>query len=374
MPGLLGARGRWSRKGDLAPMKMLVTTIDHLEARASVPGPPSPCNQSIGGGPRLVAAAGFIDIGNSIVVAIRRWEEQCIAYAERLMPMLQHARNANAALASMTVAMPSGPIAIEELLIHLLSHLEPAELAHASAACAFWRLAARQVVLSSSWLSRILGAWGMRLQVAGELGVTIDVDYAALEPFYDGQPSGTGLRCLRAVAASEVIVEYAGIALPAKPSDGTYALAITFNDVREAAMSLMNTPHDNLSSVVVHPAAVESLRKWVLNASLDSLQSVWTPTDGSSLGRPGPACLEFIQHLHKELPLVLDARVFGNVSRFIKDDCEAPNCAIGWTAASILAGQPHAYVVALQDIAAGVELSMDYGEHYDRHWLPGPEP
>ena len=259
------------------------------------------------GGPRLVAAAGFIDIGNSIVVAIRRWEEQCIAYAERLMPMLQHARNANAALASMTVAMPSGPIAIEELLIHLLSHLEPAELAHASAACAFWRLAARQVVLSSSWLSRILGVWGLRLQVAGELGVTIDVDYAALEPFYDGQPSGTGLRCLRAVAASEVIVEYAGIALPAKPSDGTYALAITFNDVREAAMSLMNTPHDNLSSVVVHPAAVESLRKWVLNASLDSLQSVWTPTDGSSLqlGRPGRACLEFINHLHQELPLVL---------------------------------------------------------------------
>ena len=306
MPGLLGARGRWSRKGDLAPMKMLVTTIDHLEARASVPGPPSPCNQSIGGGPRLVAAAGFIDIGNSIVVAPQE-EEQCIAYAERLMPMLQHARNANAALASMTVAMPSGPIAIEELLIHLLSHLEPAELAHASAACAFWRLAARQVVLSSSWLSRILGVWGLRLQVAGELGVTIDVDYAALEPFYDGQPSGTGLRCLRAVAASEVIVEYAGIALPRKPADGTYALAITFNDVREAAMSLMNTPHDNLSSVVVHPAAVESLRKWVLNASLDSLQSVWTPTDGSSLqlGRPGRACLEFINHLHQELPLVL---------------------------------------------------------------------
>ena len=46
--------------------------------------------------------------------------------------------------------------------------------------------------------------------------MTIDVDYAALEPFYEGQPSGTGLRCLRAVATSEVVVEYAGIALPAR--------------------------------------------------------------------------------------------------------------------------------------------------------------
>ena len=81
--------------------------------------------------PRLVAAAGFIDIGNSVVVA-PMVEEQCISRAVRLMPMLQHARNAKAALeptpAGTHVAMPCGPIALEDILIHLLSHLEPAEL------------------------------------------------------------------------------------------------------------------------------------------------------------------------------------------------------------------------------------------------------
>ena len=324
--------------------------------------------ESTGGGTRLVAASGFIDIGNSVAVAPDA--EQCIAYAERLMPMLQHARNAKAALqrpipasgALFDVAMPSGPIAIEDVLIHLLSHLEPAELAHASAACAFWCLAARQVVLSSTWLSRVLGSCGMQLQVAGELGMTIDVDYAALEPFYDGQPSGTGLRCLHAVAASEVIVEYAGIALPTNPEDGTYALAIEYRDVQNAAMSLMNTPHDDISSVVIHPAAVKSLRKWMLKASLGP------DVDPGGL-KAKDAGDAFVHKLYCELPRVLDASVFGNVSAFIKDDRDAPNCAIGWTAASILAGQPHAYVVALQDIAAGVEVSIDYGDNYDRHWL-----
>ena len=41
---------------------------------------------------------------------------------------------------------------------------------------------------------------GMRLQVAGELGVTIDVDYAASSP--SSASRRTGLRCSRAVAAS----------------------------------------------------------------------------------------------------------------------------------------------------------------------------
>ena len=318
-------------------------------------------DQPTGGGdqrPRLVAAAGFIDIGNSVVVAPEA-EEQCIACAVRLLPMLQHARNAKAALeatpAGTNVAMPCGPIALEDILIHLLSHLEPAELGHASATCTFWRLAARQVMLSSSWLSRILGACGMRLQVAGALGMTIDVDYAALEPFYEGQPSGTGLRCLRAVATSEVVVQYAGIALPAHPSVATYALGLEMTDVQSAVMKI---PHDDLSSVVVHPAAAESLHKWVLEESLGP--------HGLDSNR---CCDAFVINLYRELPRALDARVFGNVSRFIKDETEAPNCAIGWTTESILAGQPHAYVVALQDIAAGVELSMDYGKYYDRHWL-----
>ena len=344
----------------------LVTTIDQLEARASIPGPPPPCNQVTGGGPRLVAADGFIDIGNSVVVA-PQVEKQCIAYAVRLMPMLQHAQAALERPTPASTTVASGPIEIEDVLVHLLSHLEPAELAHASAACAFWCLAARQVVLSSTWLSRVLGSCGMQLQVAGELGMTIDVDYAALEPFYDGQPSGTGLRCLRAVAASEVIVEYAGITLPANPSveskgdASTYGLAVERDDVENAAMSLMNTPHDDLSSMVIHPAAAESLRKWMLEASLD-------PT-----GRQAWSCREtFIRNLYEELPRAVDARVFGNVSRFIKDETEAPNCAMGWTTASILAGQPHAYVFALQDIAAGVELSVDYGKYYDRHWLRAP--
>ena len=262
--------------------------------------------------------------------------------------------------------MPCGPIALEDILIHLLSHLEPAELGDASATCAFWRLAARQVVLSSAWLSRILGACGMRLQVAGALGMTIDVDYAALEPFYEGQPSGTGLRCLRAVATSEVVVEYAGIALPARPSGATccnYALGLEITDVQSAVIKI---PPDDLSSVVTHPAAAESLRKWVLEEKpLDpnGLQAVDPHGYGSS-----PCCDAFVSNLYRELPRALDARVFGNVSRFIKDETEAPNCAIGWTTESILAGQPHAFVVALQDIPAGVELSMDYGKYYDRHW------
>ena len=204
--------------------------------------------------------------------------------------------------------------------------------------------------------------------------MTIDVDYAALEPFYEGQPSGTGLRCLRAVAASETIVQYAGIKLPDNPSggprlrDNTYALGLERSDVQSAVMKI---PPDDLSSVVTHPAAAESLRKWVLEEeSLDP--NVWAP--GRNSWNPhgydrGPCFDAFIDNLSRELPEALDARVFGNVSRFIKDETEAPNCAIGWTTESILAGQPHAYVVALQDIAAGVELSIDYGKGYDRHWL-----
>ena len=331
-------------------------------------------DQPTGGGnqlPRFVAAAGFIDIGNSVVVAPEA-EEQCIACAVRLMPMLQHARNAKAALeatpAGTNVAMPCGPIALEDILIHLLSHLEPAELGQASAACTFWRLAARQVVLSSPWLSRSISACGIQLQVAGELGVAVDVDYAALEPFHDGQPSGTGLRCLRSVAASEVVVEYAGIALPACPSVSTYALGLEVEDVRSATDALMNSPHDYR----IHPDVAETVAELLRVHEEDSPGSL-DPYEWHRLCRKG-----LIWHLQLSLPRALDARVFGNVSRFIKDERDAPNCAIRWTTASILAGQPHAYVVALQDIAAGCELSIDYGEHYDRHWVlddaNGPAP
>ena len=74
---------------------------------------------------------------------------------------------------------PSSHVAIEEILIHVLSHLGPAELAHANASCAFRHLAGTQVVLSTAWLSRTIGAaCGMLLQMEGEL--TTDVDYAAL--------------------------------------------------------------------------------------------------------------------------------------------------------------------------------------------------
>ena len=332
--------------------------------------------QSTGGSaqrlPNLRIAPGFIDIGNSVCMA-PMMEEKCISYAERLMPMLQRALRMDTrpgytpavdGSCSSSAIVSSGPIGTEELtedvLIHMLSHLEPNDLAHASAACACWRLAATQVVLSSPWLSRTFSSCGMRLQAAGELGVTIDVDYAALEPFYDGQPSGTGLRCSRAVAASEVVVEYAGLALPpealhraGRSFDGTYALGIEYEDICNATDSLMNGPCDYR----VHPAASGPLNVWL--ESLDS-PGIWKSR--SSKG-------SFIETLRRELPSVLDARVFGNVSRFIKDERKEPNCAIGWTTASILAGQPHAYVVALQDIAAGVELSIDYGSLYDRYWL-----
>ena len=322
--------------------------------------------------PNLRIAPGFIDIGNSVCVA-PMMEEKCISYAERLMPMLQRALRMDTrpgytptvdGSCSSSAIVSSGPTGTEELtedvLIHMLSHLEPNDLARASATCAHWRLAAGQVVLSSPWLSRTFSSCGMRLQVAGELGVTIDVDYAALEPFYNGQPSGTGLRCSRAVAASEVVVEYAGLALPSealrragRSFDGTYALGIEYEDICNATDSLMNGPCDYR----VHPAASGPLNVW--------LESLDSPDRWKSRSCKG----SFIGTLQRELPSVLDARVFGNVSRFIKDERKAPNCAIGWTTASILAGQPHAYVVALQDIAAGVELSIDYGSLYDRHWL-----
>lgn len=51
----------------------------------------------------------------------------CIAYAERLVPLLQHARSAHAAAkANAAAPEPSGLVAIEEILIHVLSHLGPA--------------------------------------------------------------------------------------------------------------------------------------------------------------------------------------------------------------------------------------------------------
>ena len=319
----------------------------------------------------VVAAAGsgsgnsmFIDIGNSIGVA-PEVEEECVSYAVQLMTMLQRVHSA---AASTNAAMPSGPIEVEDVLVHLLSHLEPADLAYAGATCAFWRLAARQVVLSSPWLSRSISACGIQLQVAGELGVAVDVDYAALEPFHDGQPSGTGLRCLRSVVASEVIVEYAGIALPACPSVSTYALGLEVEDVRSATDALMNSPYDYR----IHPDVAETVAELLRVHEEDSPGSL-DPYEWHRLCRKG-----LIAHLQFSLPRALDARVFGNVSRFIKDERDAPNCAIRWTTASILAGQPHAYVVALQDIAAGCELSIDYGEHYDRHWVlddaDGPTP
>ena len=234
----------------------------------------------------------------------------------------------------------------EDMLVHLLSHLEPADLVRSSAACAFWRLAARQVVLSSPWLSHALG-----LQVAGEMGVTTDVDYSAFEPFFVGQPSGTGLRCLHAVKAEQTLLEYAGIRLEYAGSeyafDSEYALRLEPDQVSRAIDILKDNPR----GYPVHPDAAESLRAWLESPDSNVLRQAFH---------------DVLQHV---LPRWIDARIFGNVSRFIKDETEAPNCAIGWTTASILAGQPRAFIFALQDIAARVELSIDYGPYYDRHWL-----
>ena len=307
--------------------------------------------------PNLAVADGFIDIGSSVGVAPMA---EAHSSALHLMPMLQHALR-TAAMPPAGTSMVSGPIDIEDVLVHLLSHLEPADLARSGAVCGFWRLAATRVALSSPWLSRTLGACGIQLQVVGGVGVTADVDYAALEPFHDGQPSGSGLRCLRAIAAAKVVVEYAGIALPACPVVGTYALGLEIEDVRSATDALMNNPDDYR----LHPDLAEALRAWE-EESLESLD----PYEWRRLSRTN----ELACRLQHALPRALDARVFGNVSRFIKDEREAPNCAICWTTASILAGQPHAYVIALQDIAAGAELSIDYGEHYDRHWVPDGQP
>ena len=401
---------------------------------------------------KLGVANGFIDIGNSVVVAVAvpnrehgedlqrstvvmNEERRCLEHAERLMPMLQRefsleARRANSRqppdlapavagapraserkprarpserkqslLASQrlggfggfgfglrgcwwyeqlqpgpgrhaaqhTIARrrsrpPPGAAAAtegihllsEDMLVHLLSHLEPADLARSSAACAFWRLAARQVMLSSPWLSHALG-----LQVAGEMGLTTDVDYSAFEPFFVGQPSGTGLRCLHAVKAEQTLLEYAGIALEYTPEytgtsqrsfDSEYALGLEPGDVSRAMDILKDNPRDYR----VHPAAAESLRAWLASPDSNVLRQA------------------SIDKLQQVLPRWIDARIFGNVSRFIKDENEAPNCAIGWTTASILAGEPHAYIFALQDVAAGVELSINYGPHYYRYWMPKP--
>ena len=370
-PGGKAPRGR-PLLGTAPPPRTALTTSSRL-----VKLPPGVIMQpalKLNFKPGLNGAVGFIDIGRSVVVATRfkappegaRQERRCLERAEQLMPMLERAFSRQAGpppgaadaategihllsedmlVGAADAATEGIHLLSEDMLVHMFSHLEPADLGRSSAACAFWRLAAMRVVLSSPWLSHALG-----LQVAdGEMGVTTDAD--CFEPFFVGQPSGVGLRCSHAVKAEQTLLEYAGIRLEyigeRSTVDGEYALRLEPDQVSRAIDILK----DNPGEYRLHPAAAKSLRAWLASPDSRALRLL---------------CIDKLQQV---LPRWIDARIFGNVSRFIKDETEAPNCAVGWTAASILAGQPRAYIVALQDINAGVELSMDYGQHYDRHWL-----
>lgn len=70
--------------------------------------------------------------------------------------------------------------------------------------------------------------------------------------------------------------------------------------------------------------------------------------------------------------MYIDLRQYGNMMRLINDCHEAPNLQLVYwpehdAARHVLPRR--AYLVAKHDIPANVELTWDYGRHYERHWL-----
>ena len=70
--------------------------------------------------------------------------------------------------------------------------------------------------------------------------------------------------------------------------------------------------------------------------------------------------------------MYLDLREQGNMMRLINDCQEAPNLQLMyWPELDVARGvlPRRAFLVAKHDVPAGVELTWNYGRHYERHWL-----
>ena len=70
--------------------------------------------------------------------------------------------------------------------------------------------------------------------------------------------------------------------------------------------------------------------------------------------------------------MYIDLREYGNMMRLINDCHEAPNLQLMyWPELDVARGilPRRAFLVAKHDIPPSVELTWDYGRHYERHWL-----
>ena len=70
--------------------------------------------------------------------------------------------------------------------------------------------------------------------------------------------------------------------------------------------------------------------------------------------------------------LFFDGREHSNISCLVNDDTEQPKLKLVYSPEADAAdGLPRrAFLVAAVDVPAWIELTWDYGRHYDRHWLP----
>ena len=70
--------------------------------------------------------------------------------------------------------------------------------------------------------------------------------------------------------------------------------------------------------------------------------------------------------------LFFDGREHSNISRLVNDDTKQPKLKLVYSPEVDAAdGLPRrAFLVAAVDVPAWIELTWDYGRHYDRHWLP----
>ena len=73
-----------------------------------------------------------------------------------------------------------------------------------------------------------------------------------------------------------------------------------------------------------------------------------------------------------DVALFFDGREHSNISRLVNDDTERPKLKLVYSPEADAAdGLPRrAFLVAAVDVPAWIELTWDYGRHYERHWLP----
>jgi hypothetical protein len=177
--------------------------------------------------------------------------------------------------------------------------------------------------------------------------VVTDVLHADLKVFDTDHDSGFGLRCVRTIRANDVIVEYVGAHVP------------------RCKMRFCNTGNGRTDYVRVD----ERTRDWDTEYMLSAHLQIEHSTPGVDGIVRCPICN--IQGR----PNAIDARVFGGLARFIKDETDGPNAQLVWHRPSFYTARPRCFVVACMDIAEGTEISVDYGQYYRRHWLaPETEP